>query len=496
MSRRDRAVRGGVLVLAVASLMLPGSYAAFSATDHAGGSLTTASSFYAADVLAAGPAGYWRLHGSTVTDSAGSHDGTVVGTVATVPGVTADGDSAVRTATAGDLVLPWTVSGDASVELSFNVAPATATVGDGTLWYAASPLVSTSVSSTDGDFGIGLDSAGDLVAGMGDGAGGDVTIASTGTSFKDGGWHHVVWTRDATTGAMVLYADGAAVASGTGGTEPLTARTYLSLGVDPYFSARAGSGPAPLDAGIDDVAAYASVLSAAQVSAHNAARPSGYVAAVTSDAPAGYWRLDDASGPTAVATAGGDGSYVGAVTYGTGGAVAGDNAVRLVPSVGCLQVPRLVSADFSLEFWFKGRAPVEDEHADWFGGAALVEGDVPGTHNDFGVSIDAGGHVMAGVGNPDTTLHANAADYADGAWHYVVFTRTMSSGAVALWVDGTLRASNAGTGNTGPLNAASELTLGAYSSGTGGSAAVLDELAQYPSVLTPAQIAAHYAQAG
>ena len=40
------------------------------------------------------------------------------------------------------------------------------------------------------------------------------------------------------------------------------------------------------------------------------------------------------------------------------------------------------------------------------------------------------------------------------------------------------------------------LTLGEYSTGTGGSAAVIDELAQYPLVLTPAQVAAHYAQAG
>jgi hypothetical protein len=71
----------------------------------------------------------------------------------------------------------------------------------------------------------------------------------------------------------------------------------------------------------------------------------------------------------------------------------------------------------------------------------------------------------------------------------------MATGAIALWVDGVQRASNPGTGNTGPLNSASTLTLGEYSTGTGGSAAVIDELAQYPKVLTGAQIAAHYAQA-
>ena len=495
MSRRDRVLRGGVLVLAVSSLLLPGSYAAFSATDHAGGSLTAASSFYDADVLADGAAGYWRLDGATITDAAGSHDGGTVGTITSVPGVTPEGDAAVQTATAGDVMLPWAVSNDASVELSFKVASSVTTVGDGSLWYAVSPLVSTSSAGWNGDFGIGIDSAGDLVAGMGNGGTGDVTISSSGTDYRDGAWHHVVWTRAAATGAMALYADGGSVATGTGGTEPLTARTRLSIGADPYFSAPAGAVPPPIDAGIDDIATYASVLSPARVAAHDAARTGGYAAAVTADSPVGYWRLDDSSGPTAVATVGSDGTYVGSISYGIAGAVAGDNAVHLAPTVGYVSVPRLVSADFSLEFWFKDAAPVQDSQLQWYDGAALVDGDVSGVNNDFGVSIDASGHVMAGVGNPDTTVHADGADYGDGGWHYVVFTRTQSSGAIALWVDGALQASNPGTGNTGLLNAASVLTLGDYSTGAGGSGAVIDELAQYPTVLTPAQITAHYAQA-
>src|SRR4051794_15046471 len=192
MSRRDRLgrlSRGGVLALVVAGLAMPSSYAAFSSTLSAGGSLTAAKSFYGADVLADGATGYWRLDGATVTDAAGAHDGSTVGTVSTVPGVTPDGDSALRTTTAGTLVVPWTVAGDASVELSFKVQPSTTTVGDGTAWYAASVLASTSVVGTSGDFGLGLDAAGDLVAGMGTGSA-DATFSSTGTSWKDGAWHH------------------------------------------------------------------------------------------------------------------------------------------------------------------------------------------------------------------------------------------------------------------------------------------------------------------
>jgi hypothetical protein len=451
------------------------------------------SSFYGSVVLGDGPAGYWRLDGPTVADAAGSNNGTTVGTVTTVPGVTPDGDGAVKTTTAGNLLLPWTVSGDASVELSFKVAATAGTVGSGTYWPSVSPLVSTWTGAADGDFGIGIDSGGDLVAGMGSG-GTNLTIASSGVSYKDGAWHHLVWTRDSTTGAMTLYADGAVVASGAGGTQPLTARSALSLGVFPSFSAPAGSIPTPLDVSVDEVATYPTVLSAAQVAVHNAARTGAYAATVLADSPVGYWRLDETTGPSASAAVGAAGSYLGSVTYAVPGAVAGSTAVHLSSTVGYIAVPRLVANDFSIEFWFKDPVPAEDGHAQWWQGAALVDGDVSGVANDYGISIDGSGHVMAGVGNPDTTLHANAANDGDGAWHHVVFTRTMSTGAIALYVDGALQASNPGTGNTGPLDAASILTLGEYSTGTGGSAATIDELAQYPTVLTPAQVAAHYAQ--
>ena len=156
---------------------------------------------------------------------------------------------------------------------------------------------------------------------------------------------------------------------------------------------------------------------------------------------------------------------------------------------------RLVADDFSLEFWFKDSTPAEDGHNQWWQGAALVDGDVPTLANDFGISIDGSGHVMAGVGNPDTTIHANGANYADGAWHYVVFTRAMATGTITLYVDGALQATNPATGNTQPLDAATVLTLGEYAAGTGGSGAAIDEFAQYPTVLTAAQVGAHYAQA-
>ena len=73
----------------------------------------------------------------------------------------------------------------------------------------------------DGDFGSQLDNfamtfiSGNIVAGCtipGVGAGASL---SSSTAISDSQWHHVAWTRDSTTGEMVLYIDGALDASET-----------------------------------------------------------------------------------------------------------------------------------------------------------------------------------------------------------------------------------------------------------------------------------------
>src|SRR5512144_2504649 len=46
----------------------------------------------------------------------------------------------------------------------------------------------------------------------------------------DDDWHHVVFTRVRSTGALALYVDGVAVATGVGGRGSLTAPPVLRLG--------------------------------------------------------------------------------------------------------------------------------------------------------------------------------------------------------------------------------------------------------------------------
>ena len=87
----------------------------------------------------------------------------------------------------------------------------------------------------------------------------------------------------------------------------------------------------------------------------------------------------------------------------------------------------------------------------FFNGAGLVNGEVAGTTDDFGVSLNTNGFLLAGTGNPDTTVVSSGAGYTDGQAHLVTFKRTRSTGALALYADG-LQVGSA-TGGTESLTA-------------------------------------------
>lgn len=93
-----------------------------------------------------------------------------------------------------------------------------------TQWYNGAGLVDAEVSAPVNDFGTALGN-GKVLFGTGNP---DVTIKSG--FVADGNWHHVAATRIRSTGRLVLYIDGAQVASGTGGTQSLTAPNRMVLG--------------------------------------------------------------------------------------------------------------------------------------------------------------------------------------------------------------------------------------------------------------------------
>jgi len=82
---------------------------------------------------------------------------------------------------------------------------------------------------------------------------------------------------------------------------------------------------------------------------------------------------------------------------------------------------------------------------DFWTGAGLLSGEMPAPVNDFGISLNANGRILAGTGNPDRSI-GSTAGFNDGQPHLVTFKRTRNTGTIILYVDGTpVAATSAGT---------------------------------------------------
>jgi hypothetical protein len=220
----------------------------------------------------------------------------------------------------------------------------------------------------------------------------------------------------------------------------------------------------------------------------------GVTATTTGDATG--MQLDSFTGSTSTPTlldarAANTGTYLNGPILGAGTALIGDTnaAIQLDGVNDHGTIARQISTDFSIELWFKSTVGGIGTGPEWWRGAGLVDASVNGTFNDFGIALRADGRVAAGVGNPDVTV-TSPSGYQDGLWHHVVFTRTMASGDLRLYVDGALAAS--GTGNTVALVDPPAINLGRIQSGTNNLNGSLDEVSMYSTVLPPETVAAHF----
>lgn len=145
-------------------------------------------------------------------------------------------------------------------------------------------------------------------------------------------------------------------------------------------------------------------------------------------------------------------------TYLTG-AINGLPVVRFNASnTNYLALPRPVADDFTIICVYRASQGIGTGTA-FYQGAGLVNGEVANTVNDFGLSLNANGRLLAGTGNPDTTIASSSTTFTNGQPHIVVFRRTSSSGSLTLHVDGVLQGS--ATGGKQSLTAPAQLVLGA-----------------------------------
>jgi hypothetical protein len=189
------------------------------------------------------------------------------------------------------------------------------------------------------------------------------------------------------------------------------------------------------------------------------------------------------------------GAYDGAMLLGEPGALSADTntSVEIDGLNDDVRTPARTLTDLSVEFWFKSTQGI-GTGTQWYDGAALVDSSATGSVDDWGTSLRDDGRVVAGVGNPDTSIVSATGGFNDGAWHHVVFTRNNTTGAMVLYVDGSSAAGNTGTGPSGARAAGSDIAFGRQAGNmTQLFAGHLDEVSLYGAVLDATTVGDHYA---
>jgi alpha-L-arabinofuranosidase len=151
-------------------------------------------------------------------------------------------------------------------------------------------------------------------------------------------------------------------------------------------------------------------------------------------------------------------------------------------------IPRSITDDFTVALWVKTTDTAGTAGAQWWSGKGLVDGEVGGGGADWGTAIVNGKFVL-GVGSigGDTTI-ASSVTINDGTWHHLAATRSNSSGAMQVYVDGALRGS--GTGPTGSRTFPPSLRLGSLQTANNFLNGTLDDVRLYDRVLSTNEIAA------
>ena len=121
-----------------------------------------------------------------------------------------------------------------------------------------------------------------------------------------------------------------------------------------------------------------------------------------------------------------------------------------------INIARPVSDNFTIEFWVK-TTQTPATGTQWYNGSLIIDGEVSGVTNDFGIGLN-GTKLAFGIGNPDYSIISNAV-INDGTWKHVAVTRTKSSGAISIYINGVLDISGTST-NVNSLTAPTTLKIG------------------------------------
>ena len=204
---------------------------------------------------------------------------------------------------------------------------------------------------------------------------------------------------------------------------------------------------------------------------------SAYSDKVIADGATNYWRLNETSGTSAVDVVGAkNGTISGGVTLNQAGALTDGDKAMTFDGTGQIALPSITTpVGCSVEAWVKSATGSGD--------------DMIWTNRNSGASTNTYLQLASGqpqFGNNSNVVAWSATRIDDGQWHHLVGVSTGTQ--LDLFVDGVLRSvpnafaspAKTGTGYIGRDDFAGFAT------------ATIDEVALYPTVLSPATIAAHY----
>jgi len=142
----------------------------------------------------------------------------------------------------------------------------------------------------------------------------------------------------------------------------------------------------------------------------------------------------------------------------------------------------VAGSGFTIAFWIKTTDTGGGNQ--WYQGHGLVDGEQGGVTTDFGTAL-VGGNFALGIGQPDTTL-TSVKFINDGNWHHVAGTWNQMTGAMQVYVDGSL--DNSCAGPTGARASPPNLIIGKTPDSAQYFNGVLDEVRLYTNVLTATEI--------
>ena len=335
----------------------------------------------------------------------------------------------------------------------------------------------------------------------------NITLHSQ-TSVNDGQYHHIAVTRNQASGQLKVYVDGNLDGTATGPTDVLYVPSIIALGG--YFNYYNGL--------LDDLQIYSGVLSDADVASLHANPGSTVPDVAASDANELVVHYDFDEGTVQAPDVSGNnnpvvhaGNFGGSGTTLSSDAVAGSGSVSFDGGSYLTAASNLLAnlaGDFTVSLWLKTSQSFGNQGDLAWAGAGVISADSPnaGAHDLIPVAL-TGGQVAfnVGDGNTDNTLNSSAT-VNDNNWHHIVVTRSQSTGARQIYIDGNLDSADVAT--TALLNSPVLLTIGAKSdasnpdpaspdyNGSNGYNGLLDDIQIYARVLGTTEVTFLYKNPG